>query len=855
MAQSATDALTPHTPMMKQYWRIKTDYPDTLLFFRMGDFYELFYDDAKRASDLLDITLTSRGQSGGQPVPMAGVPYHAAESYIAKLIRKGFSVAICEQTSHPKAGFGLLEREVVRVLTPGTVSDSAYLDERHDNYLVCIHDDEQQFGLSILDITSSQFILMEVVGEEYLISELERLQPAEILIPDTFQKPFLDRYQPLIKTRAKSEFDFSVAQALLHANLANDIFETINLNDLPIATGAAGCLLRYIQETQHAVLPHIRQILIQNSDDSLMLDVTTRRNLELTSSLSGNAHSLRDVIDHTKTAMGARLLKRWLNRPIRTQSILKARLDAVTDLLTRQDYRAIQNKLQGIVDIERILGRIALRNARPRDLSALRLILERIPSFQNALHPLTSVRLDWLKSHIQIFPELLSLLTRAIVPEPPQLIRDGGVIAQGYDETLDELRTLSNNATDYLLNLEQAERERSGLTTLKINYNRIHGYYIEISRLQAEQVPSDYTRKQTLKNVERFTTSKLKAFEDQVLGARERALQREKCLYEDLLEKILPDLPALQMMAEAIAETDVLTSFADCAIHFNWCCPQLMNEPGIEIIAGRHPVIESLAPHPFVPNDIHLNGASRMLIITGPNMGGKSTYMRQTALIVLLSHIGSFVPAQSAKIGPIDRIFTRIGAADDLVSGRSTFMVEMTETAHILQFASPQSLVLMDEIGRGTSTFDGLSLAFASAKYLAERVRAYTLFATHYFELTTLGNDISGIKNVHLDATECQNQLIFMHRVKPGPADQSYGIAVAQLAGVPMVVIEAAREKLRELEQSGSVIRLPQAEKNIEDLRLQSKFWQLFEAINPDELTPKDALEWLYRLKEKAEKS
>lgn len=861
MAQSMLETSNPlreHTPMMQQYLRIKADYPHTLLFYRMGDFYELFFDDAQKAARLLNITLTARGQSGNKPIPMAGVPYHSAESYIAKLIRQGLSVAICEQIGDPKTSTGPVERQVVRILTPGTVSDAAFLEDNQDNLLLALYAHNDCFGFAALDISGGRFLLLEVQGEEALSSELARLQPAELLISDDYEHPILKEYQHQLRRRSPWEFEFESAQRLLIEQMQTHDLEGFGCVQMRTALCAAGALLQYSKETQRSLMPHVRTIHVEHREQSLILDAATRRNLELVTNLSGGGeNTLASVLDKTQTAMGSRLLKRWLHRPLRDHDVVRERQDCVQQFLANHTYQPLQKVLREMADLERILSRVALKTARPRDLIALRHTLGHLPALQQQLLPFDNQKLLTLKNDLSLFPELHDLLQSAIIENPPVTIRDGGVIARGYDAELDELLALSENAGDYLIALEEQEKKRTGFSTLKVGYNRVHGYYIEISRLQAQEAPADYIRRQTLKNAERFITPELKVFEDKALSARDRALAREKILYDALLDKILPDVPALQISAHAIAELDVLTNFAERAAHLNWHCPTLCDELGIEIQEGRHPVVEQVSQQPFVPNDVLLDAKQRMLIITGPNMGGKSTYMRQIALIVLLAHIGSFVPARAAKIGIVDRIFTRIGAADDLASGRSTFMVEMTETANIMHNATSQSLVLMDEIGRGTSTFDGLSLAWACAHYLAQAIRAYTLFATHYFELTSLDDEISSVKNIHLDAAEHGEKIIFLHKVQPGPANQSYGIQVAQLAGVPRSVISRAKQKLQELEnlayqQTSISTALPNQRDLFVEVEKVHPVLAHLQALNPDKLTAKEALDLLYQLKAEA---
>jgi DNA mismatch repair protein MutS len=845
--------------MMQQYLRIKAQYPSLLVFYRMGDFYELFYDDAHKAAKLLDITLTTRGQSAGQPIPMAGVPYHAAENYLAKLVKLGESVVICEQMGDSTPAKGPMERQVTRILTPGTVSDDALLEERQDNLLVALCCQQEQFGLATLDITSGRFHILQVKGLAALQSELTRLKPAELLISEEIDAEKWSLGRLSLRRRPAWEFDFDTAVRLLTQQLATRDLAGFGCEDSPLAICAAGCLLQYAQFTQRATLPHIRSLKVERQHDYVLLDAATQRNLELITNLRGGTeHTLAAICDRTATAMGSRLLRRWLVQPLRNHAVLKQRQQSIAALDLQAS--AFHAALRRIGDMERVLARIALRSARPRDLLQLREAFATLPELQSLLSPLQVQHLQQLAHHIHVFPELFELLQRALVDNPPATAREGGVIAAGYDEELDQLRALGDHSGEFLVALEAHERQRTGIPTLKVGYNRIHGYYIELTRAQAEQAPADYRRRQTLKNAERFITPDLKSFEDKVLSASSRALTREKMLYEALITRLLEELPALQQTAAGLAELDVLSNLAERAAHFNWIMPELTTESGICIEAGRHPVIEHVLMEPFVPNDLQLNSERRMLLITGPNMGGKSTYMRQTALIALLAHIGSFVPANRAIIGPLDCIFTRIGAADELASGRSTFMVEMTETATILHNASEHSLVLMDEIGRGTSTFDGLSLAFACAAYLAKEIRAFTLFATHYFELTQLAKAQTGIVNVHLAAIEHQDKIVFLHTVNEGPANRSYGLQVAQLAGVPAAVIEQARAKLLSLEQQANPMAAPvvtnsPANKGQYELFNRPEHPVLLDLkqLKPDELTPREALEVVYKLKKSVE--
>ncbi len=841
--------------MMQQYLRIKGEYPDMLLFYRMGDFYELFFDDARKAAALLDITLTARGKTGGNAIPMAGVPYHAAENYLAKLVRKGESVAICEQVGDPATGKGPVERKVMRVVTPGTLTDEALLSDAKDNLVESIVQSDGRIGIAWLDLAGGRFRLTEVAGSEALAGEIERLRPAEIIIDEEQRAAdsFADRFagDARVTGRPPWHFDHDSATRLLCSQFQTSDLSGFGADEFPLGVAAAGALLQYVNDTQKTALPHLTSITVELVDDALVMDGPTRRNLELEQSLGGNHDlTLAGVMDRCRSPMGSRLLKRWIQRPLRDATTLRGRYQAVDTITMAGLIEPLQTALHGIGDVERILSRIALRSARPRDLRQLLLTLSRLPELRRLLKPAESPLLQELCSQIQDHLRQRELLQKALVDNPPMLIRDGGVIAGGFDEELDSLRSIANNADQYLLDLESREKERTGVSSLKLGYNRVHGYYIEISKGQADKAPVDYVRRQTLKSAERYITPELKEFEDKVLSARERALSREKHLYETLLDALSETLAELQRTAAGLAQLDVLASFAERAASLNLCQPEIVGEPCMEIRGGRHLVVEQVIEEPFVANDLSFNSRERLLVITGPNMGGKSTYMRQAALITILAHIGSFVPADSARIGPIDRIFTRIGASDDLAGGRSTFMVEMTETATILNNATAQSLVLMDEIGRGTSTFDGLSLAWAAAHHMGEKVRAFTLFATHYFELTALAGELPDCSNVHLDATEHRGQLVFLHAVKPGPANQSYGLQVAALAGVPSPVIRRAKKYLASLEthqaaehpQSQLPLHAPAATES-------SELAGALEDIDPDELTPREALAALYRLK------
>jgi DNA mismatch repair protein MutS len=845
--------ITPvHTPMMRQYFGIKSDYPDMLVFYRMGDFYELFFDDAKRAAALLDITLTARGKTGGNAIPMCGVPYHAMEGYLAKLVRQGESVAICEQIGDPATSKGPVERKVTRVVTPGTLTDEALLSAHRDNLVAAVYASGARIGIAWLDLSAGRFHLTEAPDNEALLAEIERLRPTEMIVDE--EQGFADAFADTIRVtrRPPWHFELDSATRLLCKQFATRDLRGFGCENLACGIAAAGALLQYVSDTQKAALPHLQSIQVERRSDALIMDGPTRRNLELEQSLSGQDQlTLAGVMDRCQTAMGSRLLRRWIQRPLRDTNTLKARYQLLGALIASGSESTLHDMLQGIGDIERILSRVALRSARPRDLRQLGRALSQLPALQKQFTVIESPLLQELAGKIGEHRTQQRLLDKAIVDNPPMLIRDGGVIAPGYDDELDDLAAIAANADQYLLDLEKRERERTGISTLKLGYNRVHGYYIEISRAQADKAPLEYTRRQTLKAAERYITPELKEFEDKVLSARERALSREKQLYEELLDQLQLVLGPLQLCAAGLSELDVLVCFAERAQTLGMTRPEISAEPCLEISGGRHLVVEQVIDTPFIANDVNLGEDTRLLVVTGPNMGGKSTYMRQTALIVILAHVGSFVPADHLKIGPIDRIFTRIGASDDLAGGRSTFMVEMTETATILNNATPQSLVLMDEIGRGTSTFDGLSLAWAAAHFMGEKARSFTLFATHYFELTALAQELSACTNVHLDATEHDGELVFLHAVKPGPANQSYGLQVASLAGVPSAVIRRAKTYLRSLEsQQTSILSGGQAQLDLNAVtEIDSELQKAIDDLDPDALTPREALQTLYKLK------
>jgi DNA mismatch repair protein MutS len=831
--------------MMQQYLRIKAEHPDILLFYRMGDFYELFYDDAERASRLLDITLTARGTSAGQPIPMAGVPYHSVEQYLAKLVKLGESVAICEQIGDPNTAKGPVERKVTRIVTPGTLTDSALLDEKSDNVLLALAADRASVGLAWLSLASGELRVAEIAPQQ-LASELKRIAPAEVLAAEGCEP------EGFVVTRLPAwQFDVAVGRKKLLEQLGASTLAGYGCEDLALAFGACGALLDYAKKTQGQALAHVAAVAAERGGDYLRLDAATRRNLELTETLRGEpAPTLFSLLDECATGMGSRLLRHWLHHPLRSRDALVQRHDAIEALDERSE--ALRSELRRFADVERIAARVALRSARPRDLASLRDSLARLGALRTVLPSAGSALLDALAADLATPEEALALLERALLAEPAALVRDGGVIADGYDADLDELRRLQSNAGGFLIELEARERARTGIPNLKVAYNHVHGYYIEVTNAHAEKIPVDYRRRQTLKNAERYITPELKAFEDKALSAKDRALALERTLYEALLEKLAAQVGALQRVARALAQTDVLACFAGIAARRSYCRPSFADEPVIEIEAGRHPVVEAQLER-FIANDCRLASTRRLLLITGPNMGGKSTYMRQVALIVLLAHVGSFVPASAARIGPVDQIFTRIGAADDLAGGRSTFMVEMTESASILHNATEKSLVLMDEVGRGTSTFDGLALAWAIARHLIEHKRALSLFATHYFELTHLALEYREVANVHLDAVEHKDTIVFLHALEEGPASQSYGLQVAALAGVPKPVIRQAKRYLQALEEA-SLTRGNQADLFLgkQPAPVEPAIDPLREALgqaNPDELSPREALELLYRLK------
>ncbi len=859
--------------MMQQYLGIKAEYPDTLLLYRMGDFYELFHDDAERAAGLLDITLTRRGESAGQPIPMAGIPVHTLESYLARLLKLGESVAICEQTGAVGEQKGPVKREVVRIVTPGTVTEEALLEARSINRMVAvcpagsaaIKGRKEGYGIASLEFASGQFRLLEVRDATELAAELARLDPVECLVPEQATPiPGIEGFAP--QRHADWHFDGVSARRVLTTHFGTRNLSGFGCDGLDLGIAAAGALLAYVQNRYRGDLAHITGLAHELRSQMLVLDPATRRNLELTRTLGGERHgSLLALLDTTRSAMGSRRLLQWLHQPLRDRAIIRERQTAITALLESGATTPLREALAGSADVERILSRIVLGSARPRDLTALLASLERLPPLHQALTPLAASAASLQALHDALAPEdeLSATLAAALVEEPPLRVTDGGMIRAGFDAELDRLRALEHDADSFLREIEAREREATGIPTLKVAYNRVHGYYIEVSRTRSAELPGRFMRRQTLKNAERYTTEELKRFEDEILSAREQAMARERALFDGLITELQGRAARLRAIADALAELDALACLAERAQRLDWHCPELVENPGIRIEQGRHPVVEAGLDAPFVANDTDLDPEERrLLVITGPNMGGKSTYMRQTALIVLLGCMGSFVPAARAQIGPVDRIFTRIGASDDLTSGRSTFMVEMTEAANILHNAGPESLVLMDEIGRGTSTFDGLALALACAERLARHNRALTLFATHYFELTALAEREPAVANVHTDAMEHEHSIVFLHQVREGPANQSYGLQVAQLAGVPADVLKLARTHLRELEDRAAAADSPQlglftpappevtSDPEPQTAPEERALKALFDTLDPDDMSPREALDALYRMKE-----
>lgn len=871
--ENSTPDLSSLTPMMQQYLTIKMQHPHSLMFYRMGDFYELFFDDAHKAAKLLGISLTHRGKANGEPIPMAGVPYHAAEGYLARLVKKGETVVICEQLGEV-TGKGPVERGVVRIITPGTLTDDALLNSHQSSNLVALCIQQNQIGIALLDLSAGIFkVQQQDFQPEQLAIELSRLMPSEILVDeDIIDQNIIEQIKkqlecPVTK-RPNVDFNLNNAQKTLCDQFAVSTLAGFGIDHLPLAKASAAALIHYAKETQKTALPHIRSIQLEQSSDFIALDPVTRRNLELVEPLFDHGTSLFQLINDCQTAMGGRLLSRTIMQPLRDTKLLDARLDAISCILKGYHEAPTRLVLKDISDIERVLSRIALGSARPRDLVQLRQACAQIPLLRHAIQPIIHNHptglIEQLDNELGDFKALYQRLMAAVVEHPPVLLRDGNVIAEGFDSELDELRKIRDHAGQFLIDLEIQERENTGVSTLKIGYNRVSGYYIELTRAQAEHAPEHYIRRQTLKNAERYITPELKSFEDKVLSSESRALAREKMLFEMLLDELRADIGNLQMMSSAIAQLDLLANFAHQARLRNWCRPEFSPEIGVKIVAGRHPVVEALSKTPFTANDTSLDFNHRMAIVTGPNMGGKSTFMRQTALISLLAYCGCYVPAQAAILGPIDRVFTRIGSADDLSTGKSTFMVEMTETSQILHHATNQSLVLMDEVGRGTSTYDGLSLAWACVLDLSKRIKCLCLFATHYFELTELAKE-SGIDNYHVTAKELNGNLILLHKVQQGPASQSHGLQVAKLAGIPASVIKEAQNRLKILEKQQqrqvnkvvqndlfSIVDEPSIEvvERIVEVEKDTPALNLLRALDVDNLSPREALQQIYALKD-----
>ena len=842
-----------HTPMMRQYLTIKAQHPETFLFYRMGDFYELFYEDAEQAAAILDIALTQRGKSAGAPIPMAGVPVHAVDQYLSKLVKGGHHVAVCEQIGDPNKSKGPVERKVVRIVTPGTLTEDTLLEARQNNLLIAIAQTDDRFGLAVLEIASGRFSAKELLNTTQLNDELERLHPSEILIVEELIEYIPADFQGVTHPVPAWQFDADRAHAVLCDQFGTHNLDAFGATDFPIATLASGAVIQYARDTLLKGLPHIQQLRFEADHEFMHIDAASRRNLEIESTLSGTrGGTLVSILDYCSNPMGSRLLRNWLHSPLLDQQQIHNRLNAVQSIIDADLYLQLADLCKSVGDMERILARIALQIARPRDLVNLSDGLRAAQALLQLLANEGDRLLNDFKQKLGPYPTWSKLLEDALADEPTASIRDGGVIREGFDPELDELRDLNRNNSEFLLDLEAKERESTGISNLRVQYNRVHGFFIEVTKTQSKRVPDHYVRRQTLKNAERYITTELKSYEDKILSAKERALNRERELYEKLLTELLPAVAPLQECAQAVAQISVLSNFAERAQTLGWQPPRLVTEPGIKIKNGRHPVVEYTQTHRFIANSIDCNDSDRMFVITGPNMGGKSTYMRQVALISLLAHTGCYIPADDAQIGPINRIFTRIGASDDLSGGRSTFMVEMTEMAHILRNADRNSLVLVDEIGRGTSTYDGLALAWACAMALAKSVKAFTLFSTHYFEITALADLLTEVKNLHLDAVEHSGEVVFLYAVKPGPANQSYGLQVAKLAGIPINVIDNARLKLAELEThypqpSASTCQLSIFDR---DGPTTAPVIDRLREIDPNELTPKQALALLFELNE-----
>ena len=853
-----TSDFSAHTPLMQQYLQMKAEHPDALLLCRMGDFYELFYDDAEKAARLLDITLTRRGQSAGAPVIMAGIPVQALDSYLAKLVRLGESAAICEQIGDPAQSRGLVERRVVRVVTPGTLTDQALLDDKRDAVLLAVSPPRSAravYGLAWMALTGGAITLTQCDAAA-LPDWLARIGPAEVLWPQQTPPP-AQLSLTFATSRPDWHFDAALGLRLLCTQLKVAHLDGFGAQHLGAAHAAAAALLTYAQQTQGGTLPLLADLHVARADDTLRLDAVARRNLEIVQPLRGDdGPTLLSHLDTCQTAGGSRLLREWLQSPQRDPAVARARHAAVQALLDGA-WTALRAQLRGVADLQRIAARVALKQVKPRELAALRDSLIALPALRARAAQFDRGDLfDAIDADLDVPPRAADLLQAAIASEPAVYLRDGGVIAAGYDAELDDLRAIGHDCGSVLMDIERRERARTGIGNLRVQYNKVHGFFIEVTHGQTDKVPADYRRRQTLKGAERYITPELKTFEDKALSAQDRALARERLLFDEVLDALQPELPAIRRAAQAVAQLDVLAALAERASTFGWVCAELVPTPGLDIEAGRHPVIESRVDR-FIPNDCRLDPQRRLLIVTGPNMGGKSTYMRQTALIALLAYVGSFVPARRARIGPLDAIYTRIGASDDLAGGQSTFMVEMAETAAILRQATPHSLVLMDEVGRGTSTFDGLALAAAIAAQLHDRNRSLTLFATHYFELTEMVQSHAHAVNVHVGAAETAAGIVFLHEVHEGPASRSYGLQVAQLAGVPAAVIRDARRRLDALQRQHraqqpqlDLFAIPAADHPPAAAQAPHPAIEALRALDPDALTPRQALDALYRLKD-----
>ncbi len=860
--QSASRTKSEHTPMMQQFLTIKAQHPNILLFYRMGDFYELFFEDAVKASKWLGITLTQRGKSNGDPIPMAGVPYHAVDNYLAKLVRQGKSIAICEQIGDPATSKGPVERKVVRIITPGTLTEESLLDEKTDNLIASCYSlklskpSRELFGLAWMDISTNRFNCAEFDSFELLNNELARINPSEVLVPSKLRDSF-ENSQLLLKQEEDWQFDYSqnYQKLLQHFNVSN--LEGFGCEELQAGICSAGCLLNYVKHTQQSSLSFIKTINHSDNHGLLHLNTFTRKHLEITENIFGqNDKTLFNVINQTNTSMGTRLLKSWLHSPLRESSIINARLNSVEALTSHNEIDQLAQSLVHIKDMQRLLTRIAILSARPRDLTGLRESLQALPDIKSWLLKSKQPVLEDIGQQLTLHTRTKELLEKSVFDNPPVVLRDGNVIKTGFNKELDQLRSLSGNAEQLLDDMEQREKQSTGITHLKVGYNRVHGFYIEISKSQSDLAPIHYTRRQTLKNAERFITPELKTLEDKVLSSQSEALALEKKLYQQLLDTLQIDVDDLMFTAETIARLDVLYSFAKTAIDHQYIKPKFVKNRALNINKGRHPVVENYQNDPFIPNDVLFHKDINSKLITGPNMGGKSTYMRMTAIIVLLAHCGSFVPAQSAELSLMDSIYTRIGASDDLAGGRSTFMVEMSETANILNNATHSSLVLLDEIGRGTSTFDGLALASATLSHLSEKIQPLTLFATHYFELTELADKTQTIENCHFGAIQHGDSLILDHQIHSGPTSKSYGLHVAKLAGVPSAVTKKAEAIQIELESNGKVVKDDNDVQNLVKIGLKpietlDPRLKILENTDPNDLSPKEALALVFELTEK----